>query len=109
MTQINQHRHPDEPSPGHYACRLVRGGPEVACRIIETAGLWVLLIAMEPTHPEAQRDPWKCPRMDWVAFSRRISTEEYDRLLDAAAAAKPGDPLADPLKPIRWRDAPPPY
>ena len=106
MTAIDQHRIPSVPTPGYYACRLVRGGPEVACRIIEADGLWVCLIAMEPTHAEAQTNPWKCPQMERVAFSRRIDGAEYDALLGAAAAARPGEPLADPRVAVDFRRSP---
>lgn len=100
---------PQSPEPGYYSTRLVRGGPEVACRIICADGWWLCLVNGLPTSERAEREPFKVPRLEWIATSRPISEVSYDEMLKAAAAAKPGEPLADPLKPIRWRDAPPPY
>ena len=103
---IDQSRTAEVPVPGFYATRLVKGGPEVGCRIVFDAGLWVALVNGVPTHPSAQAAPWRIPWMERCAFSRRIGEAEYDTLLHAAATARPGEPAADPLKPVRWRDAP---
>lgn len=110
MTALDQSRTPERPIPGHYALKLVRGGPDVACRIVELQGLWCVLVAGVPTHAEAQEDWRLCPRIEAVAFyGRRITEAAYDALMNAAAEAKPGEPMADPMKPVRWRDAPSPY
>ena len=66
----------------------------------------LLLVNGDPTSLRALDEPWKIPRMERIAFSRRITETEYDTLLHAAATARPGEPAADPLKPVRWRDAP---
>ena len=103
---IDQARRPDVPLPGYYATRLVKGGPEVGCRIVFDEGLWVVLISGAPTSLRALDEPWRIPWMERCAFSRRISETEYDTLLHAATTARPGEPAADPLKAVSWRDAP---
>jgi len=103
---IDQTRRPDVPEPGWYATKLIKGGPEVACRIVCAQGLWVVIIGGEATSAIAFENPFDCPRMEWVMMSRRITQTEYFALLDAAAAARPGEPLADPTQPVSWRRAP---
>ena len=94
------------PLPGYYRTRLVRGGVDVGCRIVESDGLWVLLINGAATCPAAQRDPWKVPKMHRIADSWTITEAEYDALMHAASTARPGEPAADPSVPVNWRDAP---
>ena len=103
---IDQSRTAEAPVPGFYATRLVKGGPEVACRVVFDQGLWVVLVGGLSTSASAFTDPWRIPWAERVAFSRRITEAEYDVLLDAAATAQPGEPAADPLKAVSWRDAP---
>ena len=80
-------RRSDIPTPGYYRARLVRKGPFVACRILETEDGWLLFIAGEPTGP-MQRDPWRVLRMEAVAmYGQFIDRAEYDRMLAEAAAA----------------------
>ena len=97
---------PLSPDPGYYATKLVRGGPEVACRIICADGWWVCFVNGAPTSETAEREPFRVPRMEWIATSRPISEVEYEAILTAAAAAQPGEPLASPDRPVNWRDAP---
>lgn len=103
---IDQSRRPDVPEVGWYATRLVKGGPEVACRIIQAGSLWVVLVGGLPTQEEAETEPWKLRMAERVAFSRRIDEATYDAMLTAAAEAKPGEPLATPDKAVDWRSAP---
>ena len=103
---IDQRRTADVPIPGFYATKLVKGGPEVGCRIVFDAGLWVVLVSGVPTSESAKAEPWRIPWMERCAFSRRISENEYETLIHAAATARPGEPAASPLQPVRWRDAP---
>lgn len=104
---LDQSRTPERPIPGYYALKLVRGGPDVACRIVEVQNLWVVMIGGVPTHSEAQEDWRRCPKIEAVAFyGRRITPDQYDALLTAAAEAKPGEPLASPTEPISWRNSP---
>lgn len=99
----------DRPEPGYYAARLIKGGPLLGFRIVLEDQLWFLfcggILIGEP-----HRDPWKAARlMESVAFGRRIDEAEYLRLLEAAAQAQPGDPLADPGARVNLADAPPLY
>lgn len=111
---IDQFRPPDRPLPGWYAARLVKRGPEVACRVVLWEDIdaippqtWVLLIGGEPTCQDARAEPFSIPKMEAVAlYGRRITEAEYDALLDAAASAQPGEPLHDPTRPVDWRQAP---
>lgn len=100
---------PESPDAGFYATKLVKGGPEVACRIICSEGWWLCLVNGLPTSETAEREPFRVPRMERIASSRPISENAYEALLDAAAAAKPGEPLADPTAAVDWRRAPPLY
>jgi hypothetical protein len=95
--------------PGYYVTKLVRGGPEVPCRIIETDGWWLLLVCGTATTGAAIENPFTDRLMCWVARSDQISEDRYDEMLKAAAAAKPGEPLADPTSRVDWRRAPPLY
>lgn len=104
---IDQARRPDVPTPGLYAARLVRGGPEVACRIVLSEGHYVLLVLGHPTHPEANTDPWKIPMMQSVAmYGRLIDEDEYQALWTAIQNAQPGEPLASPTEPVDFRRSP---
>ena len=106
---IDQHRRPDAPEVGWYATKLVKNGPEIACRIIEVGGSWVILVNGEPTQETAETEPWRLRMAERVAFSRRITADQYEAMLTAAAEAKPGEPLASPDQPINWRNSPPLY
>lgn len=89
---------------------MAPGGPFVACRIARgDDGLWSLFIggAIVGT-PHA--DPWKVhPRMEWVSFAHRITEDQYIVMLDAADAARPGDPLAASDAAVDFEAAPPLY
>lgn len=95
--------------PGYYSTKLVKGGPEVPCRIVEVGGLWVLMICGAPTTEAAVENPFTDRQMTWVARGREIDADTYDAMLTAAAEAKPGEPLADPLSPVDWRSSPSVY
>ncbi len=100
-------RRSDIPTPGYYKARLVRKGPYVACRIIETEDGWLLFIGGEPTGP-MQRDPWRVFRMEAVAmYGQFIDRPEYDRMLAEAAAAPAGHPLRNPMVPVDLRASDP--
>ncbi len=100
---------PESPIAGHYSVRFRRGGPFVACRIVEADGAWLLFVGGDLVGgPETE--PWAIPMMEAVAFARRrISDVEYDAMLSAAAAAPEGDPLTAPGAAVDLRRAPPLY
>lgn len=96
-------RRSDVPTPGYYRARLVRKGPFVACRIVETEDGWMLFVAGQPTGP-MNRNPWLVARMEAVAmYGRFIDEAEYARMIQDAAAAPPGHPLRNPLAPVDLR------
>lgn len=94
---------PETPTPGPRKIRRVRGGPFVAARILESDGLWLVLINGEPTCKAARPEPWSVPQMEWVNFSKIITEAEYAALIEAARSAPPGHPLADPTAPVNFR------
>jgi hypothetical protein len=107
MTREEAAKGVDGIRPGYFVTRLVRGGPLVPFRIVEAGGMWVLILAGEPTSAEAIDNPFKLPRLHWPAHE--IAEAQYDAMLSAAAAAKPGEPLADPTVAVSWRNSPPLY
>ena len=106
MTREEAAQGADGIRPGFYQTRLVRAGPLVGCRIVESEGLWACLVGGTLTCADARLIPWDVPRLLWVAYSHPISEAEYDAMLSAAAAAQPGEPLAKPTEPVDWRQAP---
>jgi hypothetical protein len=81
MNEITVSRRVDEPTPGHFKIRLVRGGPYVAAAISRGMGFWTVWINGQPggaPHP----DPWAVPGMERVWTSGTpISAREYHALL----------------------------
>ena len=99
----------DTPQLGYYRSRLVKGGPWVPARIMQTDGLWMVLMGGEPTQAAAAADPWTVRRMEWVAFSPAITEAEYLELLTAYRAATGDHPFADATAPVDWRQGKPIY
>ncbi len=106
MTREEAAQGTDGIRPGHYVVRLVRGGPLVGCRIIETDGWWLLLLNGQATSDAAAENPWDLPRMRHIWPAHSIPEDGYDALLAAAASAQPGEPLAQPTERVDWRRAP---
>lgn len=95
----------DTPTPGFYRVRMVKGGPWVPARIMHEDGMWLVLIDGEPTASVAMADPWKVPRMEWVAFANRLDEGQYRALLEARRALPDDHPLKDPRRPVSLRAA----
>ena len=92
------------PRPGFYRVRQAQKGPWVPARIMNEGGVWLVLIAGEPTSPAAMTDPWEVPKMNWVAFSKAITEAEYHAMLTERQKLADDHPLADPTKPTDWRN-----
>lgn len=88
----------DTPTPGFYKTRLARGAPWTPARIMHSEDGWLCLIRGKPTAKTLHADPWQVPRMDTVAWSKRITQAEYDRLMNDH------DEITDPAAPIDWRN-----
>lgn len=97
---------PSCPVPGCYRVRLVKRGPWVPAKIVYLAGLWLVLLAGEPTG-EPQRDPWKVRRMGWVAFGKPIDDDAYAQMIAERRDMGRGDLAADPNAPVDWLNGKP--
>lgn len=95
----------DVPVPGFFRVRMAKGGPWVPARIMHEDGLWLVLIDGEQTSAAAMAEPWKVPRMEWVAFSNRIDEAQYRTLLTARQALPADHPLKDATRPVDMRAA----
>ncbi len=97
-------RRVDQPEPGLFKLRLVKGGPWVAAEItLDDAGRYGALINGEPCGP-AHVDPVLAPRvMDVWHSGVRIDAGEHAYLLSLSAWARanaPDRPEASPAQPI---------
>jgi hypothetical protein len=105
---MDEPRDIDNPQPGFWAMRLVRGGPEVGAAIIRRG------YAPETDAPDARME---CtPRLEafidgrevpvhevWVRHGRAITESEYRFLVADSEWIKrnaPNDPKAHPHKPV---------
>lgn len=105
---------PELPQCGFYKRRLVKGGPEVACRIWREPEL-----DME-NHPTG-KDVLKCevagelqdPMNQWgFLASNPISEADYRHMMALAKWSRDHakeDPLADPKEPVDWNKTPTPF
>lgn len=97
-------RHVDEPQPGFFELRLVRGGPKVAGQIVLQDGRWHAVINGE-RQGEPVADPL-CSRavMKLWHHARPIDEAAYRYLLakkDWAEQHQPDHPAARPNRPIQ--------
>ena len=105
---------PDEPVAGCYRVRLVRDGPP--------CGLLIWFGA--PVDPETgellDRSPIWMARLNnnvpveaaryWPQCAREpISYSEYRHIVRRSATTDPSDPYFDPMKPVDFSTAPPPF
>ena len=93
----------DEPQPGFFRLRLVRGAPWTACRLERDAcGLWrafVNEVLQGPPHA----DPWRVPGLEriWTG-AEQIEELEYRHLIrlhDWAVRHDRTHPAANPSRP----------
>lgn len=112
---MNQGRRIDRPEPGHWAIRLVKGGPEVGACI-----RWEHTTA-EPGRPTnmMDRSPFLAAYINgepvalqdvWTRRGRHITPDEYRHLVTDrqwCATYAPHLPEANPRKPVDLRNLPP--
>lgn len=103
----------DQPEPGWYKRKLVKGGPFVPARIwlrqeVDEAGELlddeILLCEVNGT-PRDPYDEW-----NWLC-ANPISEEDYDHMRDLkqwAAYHSPNDPSVNARKPVDWATIAPP-
>lgn len=95
-------RSAETPEPGFYRTRQVKGGPWLPAQIVCDNGMWLAFIGGEPTSKIAYAEPWRVPRLEWIAFSPRISEDEHAAMLQEMRSRDAGSPLSDPAEPIDW-------
>lgn len=86
----------DQPKPGTYALRLVKGGPPVAVRLALVDGHWLITVNGEPKHRDVH-DIWP------MICGKPIKQAEYEFLLKRAGWAREHDrehPAANPNRPV---------
>jgi len=105
-------RRVDQPEPGLFKLRLVRGGPFVAAEIHrDDAGRWIATINGKAAdgHP----DPALAEGVFRIwHYGIRISASEHAFLVERAAWARvhsPDNPEANPERPIRLGALPPAF
>lgn len=106
-------RRVDEPSPGLFQIRLVRGGPWVAAEIERDAlGVWRAAIdgvPQEPGHP----DPAQAEGVFRIwHYGHPIGASEHAYLIERAKWARnhaPDSPEANPKRPVRVGSLPPAF
>jgi len=92
----------ETPEPGHFVLRLVRGGPQVAARIVhDDTGWWAEINA---TKYPAAADPFEAEGIARIwHYGRRVDVPEYEYRLKLAAWARehdPDHPMANPERPV---------
>jgi len=101
----------DDPQPGWFEVRMVKGGPMLPARIwleadVDDAGDLMDSETLRCQVVYVEHDPMKM----WSRLSHRpISRERYDFLIavgDWTAEWQPNSPLNDPFKRIEARDIP---
>lgn len=106
-----QSRRVDQPEPGHFRIRLVKGGPWVAAEIRHVDGAWVALIDGVPKTPHP--DPAQAEDVFRVwHYGERILPHEHQYLIEFAAYVRvhiPDAPEANPTRPIAIGREPPPF
>ena len=109
MTIAQPPRVSDQPRPGWYLLRLVRGGPFVGAQIVQHEdGQWSCMIDGEWQGPSA--DPWLLPFTERIHFGGRDSTQaEIEYRIGVkrwAEIHRPDHPAANPRKRIDINDLP---
>lgn len=97
-------RRVDEPEPGFYRSKLVRGGPWVGVSVErDDVGDWH--VTVDGIERERSRDPWTIPWLrDRYHYADRIKEAEHAYLVATSAWARehnPDHPAANPRQPIR--------
>jgi hypothetical protein len=107
----------ETPEAGFYATRLVSHGPEVPVELILTDGHWVVSLNGVPqgeAYPDKDvsdlvalsmvlGEMFTHPFVRVLTFARRITEDEYNKMLDAiqwCITNRPDDPRLAPTKPI---------
>jgi len=102
-------RRVDQPEPGFFRIKLVKGGPPVAAAIVHDADGWHAVIDGDRL-PSAE-DPWHAEGLARVwHYGLIIDEPEYRFMLARAAHARahdPTHPTANPDQPINLADLPP--
>ena len=100
----------DQPEPGYFRMRLVKGGVFVAARIVLDGHLWSAEINGEPQgEPDPDHFAVEAVHRIWTSGTR-IDQSEHDYLLSVARWAEqnaPASPPANPRKPINLIAQPP--
>ncbi len=85
----------DNPQPGYFLIRVVKGGPWVPARIVHDFGHWWAEINGREVGKKTE-DPLTADQVLRIwHFGREIDQNEYRRLLRIPAAERP-----DPTKPV---------
>lgn len=104
-------RRVDVPEPGFFLLRLVKGGVQVAARIIHDESGWSAEINGE--RGPAAADPFEAPGLSKIwTFGLRVDEAEYRYRLDVAQWARahqPTHPAADPTRPVDPLTDPTPF
>lgn len=99
----------DNPQPGYFALRLVRGGPKVGAQIVHENGIFYAVI--DGMQKLGSDDPHLADQVDRIwTWGEFISESEYRYLVERSAWAKkydPNSPLANPTQPINLLAIPP--
>lgn len=91
-------RRVDEPRPGYFMIRLVRGGPPVAAAICHDAKGWYVIIDGVEKRPAPE--PWDAEDMSRVwHYGREVPEEEYRFRVATAEHARVHDPSHPAAKP----------
>lgn len=113
MNEIREQaaRRSDEPEPGLYKSRLVRGGPWVAAQVWHDPSTALWHVKINGQHAGESPDPWE---IDWLRnryfYALRIDQIEHDYLVSLSVWAvenDPNHPAAQPSQPIRLGSLPP--
>jgi len=75
----------DDPKPGYFLVRVVKGGPLVPAAIIYEFGVWRAVISGEEF--DAREDPLRAEKVlfIWHGFREQITRDEYLQRLGLAA------------------------
>lgn len=104
-------RRVDQPEPGYFCIRLVKGGPWVAAEIRHIDGAWLALIDGVPKTPHP--DPAQAEDVFRIwHYGERIPNYEHAFMVQWAAHVRvfqPDAPEANPTRPINVGREPPPF
>jgi hypothetical protein len=85
----------DDPEPGYFLVRVIKGGPLVPAAIFHEFGVWRVEINGE-IQADPNPEPLKADKVVsiWHSFRERLTKEEYDRRVKRAS--DPADPSSRP-------------